>query len=142
MPESLRAWDGGCCLSLSQRTTLAERLQRRLERVWGMLRLPVMQKLDMVIKYTSPEMAPRLEAALAVWELAAASVMEREQSLTILEELHRYRAVGKQLPGLDQEEANALTALEVATVYALKVSAPHPQKRTHELLGLLPLGVG
>ena len=101
--------------------SLAERLQKRLERVWALLRLPVMQKLDMVIKYTSPQMAPRLEAALVTWELAAASVAEREQSLTILEELAAYRAQGRALPGLDREEAHALTALEVATVYALKV---------------------
>jgi len=103
--------------------TLAEQLQRRLERVWQVLRLPVMQKLDMVIKYTSEEFAHNLEAALQVWELAAAAVTEREQNLTILEELQKYKATGADVPGMKEEERRALAALQNATVYVLKADA-------------------
>ncbi|KAK9811594.1 hypothetical protein WJX72_006692 [[Myrmecia] bisecta] len=66
---------------------MAEHLQARLERIWSSLRLPIMAKLDMVIKYTSPHMSTLFEAALEAWEAAAAVVMERERLLGLLVEV-------------------------------------------------------
>ena len=51
----------------------------RLERVWGILQLPVTAKLDWVIKYTGPEAGDLFEPALQAFEQAAAAVLERER---------------------------------------------------------------
>eukprot|EP00873_Tetraselmis_striata_P028491 jgi/Tetstr1/448755/TSEL_035990.t1 len=61
--------------------TEADTLQARLERTWGMLEMPMMAKLDMVIKYTSKAVAAELEEALDLWEAATACVVERERLL-------------------------------------------------------------
>ena len=54
-------------------------VQVRLERVWGILRVPVTAKLDWVIRYTGPEGSDLFEPALQAWEQAAAAVLERER---------------------------------------------------------------
>lgn len=54
-------------------------LQSRLERVWAVLQLPVLAKLDMVVKYTSTELSHQFEGALEAFEAAAAAVLERER---------------------------------------------------------------
>lgn len=46
-----------------------------------MLEMPMMAKLDMVIKYTSKAVAAELEEALDLWEAATACVVERERLL-------------------------------------------------------------
>ena len=51
----------------------------RLERVWGILQMPVTAKLDWVIRYTGPEAADMFEPALQAFEQAAAAVLERER---------------------------------------------------------------
>ena len=54
-------------------------MQVRLERVWGILQMPVTAKLDWVIRYTGPEAADMFEPALQAFEQAAAAVLERER---------------------------------------------------------------
>lgn len=54
-------------------------VQVRLERVWGILHMPVTAKLDWVIKYTGPQAADMFEPALQAFEQAAAAVLERER---------------------------------------------------------------
>ena len=54
-------------------------VQVRLERMWGILQLPVTAKLDWVISYTGPEAADMFEPALQAFEQAAAAVLERER---------------------------------------------------------------
>ena len=54
-------------------------VQVRLERVWGILQMPVTAKLDWVIRYTGPEAADMFEPALQAFEQAAAAVLERER---------------------------------------------------------------
>ena len=56
--------------------------QVRLERVWGILQLPVTAKLDWVIRYTGQEAGDLFEPALQAWEQAAAAVLERERCTT------------------------------------------------------------
>lgn len=63
----------------SQQSATAEFDQVRLERVWGVLQLPVTAKLDWVIKYTGPEAGDLFEPALQAFEQAAAAVLERER---------------------------------------------------------------
>jgi len=53
----------------------------------GLLEMPMMGKLDMVIKYTAKEISPRLEQALEIWESGAASVVERERLLSMMLEI-------------------------------------------------------
>lgn len=46
--------------------------------------MPMMSKLDMVIKYTSRDLSPSLEDALEVWESGAAALQERERLLGLM----------------------------------------------------------
>lgn len=59
-------------------------MQVRLERVWGILQLPVSAKLDWVIRYTGQEAGGLFEPALQAWEQAAAAVLERERYCTVV----------------------------------------------------------
>lgn len=59
-------------------------VQIRLERVWGILQMPVTTKLDWVIRYTGEEGSDLFEPALQAWEQAAAAVLERERSVCAL----------------------------------------------------------
>ena len=54
-------------------------LQVRLERVWGILQMPITAKLDWVIRYTEGDASALFEPALQAWEQAAAAVLERER---------------------------------------------------------------
>eukprot|EP00741_Cyanophora_paradoxa_P012162 tig00020603_g11750.t1 len=54
------------------------RLQARLERMQEQLEMPLRERLDMAIKYTTREHAPRLERAVAAWEDAARAVAKVE----------------------------------------------------------------
>ncbi|KAK3243859.1 hypothetical protein CYMTET_46513, partial [Cymbomonas tetramitiformis] len=110
-------------LAVDEGLSLAEALQRRLERVWQLLRMPVMQKLDMVIKYTSKELSHHLEAALACWEAGAAALLERERALTDLEALAKARQQSGTTATSEKEEIAAQHALERATVFLLKADA-------------------
>ena len=65
---------------------LADVLQQRLERVWTLLRMPVMQKLNMVLKYTDRDNAHVLELAIDAYEYAAASLQVEE---ALVDELNR-----------------------------------------------------
>ena len=55
------------------------RANRAFERVWELLRMPVMQKLNMVLKYTDRDNAHMLEMAIEAYEYAAASLQLEEE---------------------------------------------------------------
>ena len=61
-------------------------VQRRLETVWAELRMPVMAKLDMAVKYTAVGEARSalLNEALPLWERASSAIRTREQALATL----------------------------------------------------------
>jgi hypothetical protein len=62
-------------------------VQHRLEDVWASLRMPVMAKLDMAVKYTAGGGTTRLiTEALPKWESAASLIKEREAALAIIVE--------------------------------------------------------
>eukprot|EP00741_Cyanophora_paradoxa_P012177 tig00020603_g11765.t1 len=92
------------------------RLQARLERVQEQLEMPLRERLDMAIKYTTREHAPRLERAVAAWEDAARAVAKVEDIVRHLEEVDRQweerRLVGARMaeeprdrPAAESEEA-------------------------------------
>jgi hypothetical protein len=80
-------WENDFIKILLSKFNLYHYVQARLERIWSLLRFPIMPKLDMVIKYTSPEWSHHLEAALHAWEYAAAAVLDRERVVADLERL-------------------------------------------------------
>ena len=62
-------------------------VQHRLENVWADLRMPVMAKLDMAVKYTAGGGTTRLiTEALPKWESAASLIKEREAALAVIKE--------------------------------------------------------
>lgn len=62
-------------------------VQHRLEKVWADLRMPVMAKLDMAVKYTAGGGTTRLiTEALPKWESAASLIKEREAALAVIKE--------------------------------------------------------
>eukprot|EP00898_Chlorokybus_atmophyticus_P000632 jgi/Chlat1/156/Chrsp1S03101 len=72
--------------ALPPSATEAEALQRRLERVWAVFRTPVMERMDMVLKYTAKDRADALETALEAWERAAEAFLQREHVLELRRE--------------------------------------------------------
>jgi len=63
---------------------LAGLLQARLERIWGLLEMPVPEKLDIVTKFTSEENSERLPDVLSAYEACAAGILAREAALGLL----------------------------------------------------------
>ena len=53
-------------------------IQGRLERIWTILDMPLVQRLDMVLEYTRKERVLQFEKGLDTWEKAAATVTQRE----------------------------------------------------------------
>ena len=70
-------------------TALPENAQRRLEQVWADLRMPVMHKLDMAVKYTAAgeNRELLLSEALPLWEQVAAAIHRREMALEMMSEV-------------------------------------------------------
>ncbi|XP_031563781.1 coiled-coil domain-containing protein 87-like [Actinia tenebrosa] len=64
-------------------------LQDRLERLWTLLCMPDVQRLDMAIKYSSEPYKNNLLNALSAWEVATEAVLQRESLLTKLEDFER-----------------------------------------------------
>ncbi|KAL7751838.1 hypothetical protein RI367_002838 [Sorochytrium milnesiophthora] len=56
-------------------------LQRRLERIWLCLHMPVRERLDMALKYAGDRFVLKLEKALETWEPCVAAIQQREQVL-------------------------------------------------------------
>jgi len=90
--------------------TGADVLQGRLERIWGLLEMPMMAKLDMVMKYTSRELSADLEEALWIWEGAAATVVERERLLGIMVDMQETMDSGN----INRRLINPLNITDVA----------------------------
>ena len=63
---------------------LAGLLQARLERIWGLLEMPVAEKLDIVTKFTSEELSEQLPDALTAYESCAAGILAREAAMGLL----------------------------------------------------------
>ena len=62
-------------------------VQHRLENVWADLRMPVMAKLDMAVKYTAAGGTTQLiTEALPKWESAATLIKEREAIIAVIKE--------------------------------------------------------
>eukprot|EP01050_Picozoa_sp_SAG11_P012589 SAG11_NODE_1408_length_4998_cov_19.780772_2_plen_749_part_00 len=59
-------------------TPLPVEVQRRLETLWAELRMPVMEKLDMAVKYTGRDSHALVRDALPKWERAAFLIAARE----------------------------------------------------------------
>lgn len=63
--------------------------QKRLERIWSLLRMSDSDKLDMAIKYCTNEYAQNLISAIELWEKATDLIVEREKQLYELENFER-----------------------------------------------------
>lgn len=68
-------------------------VQARLERLWNILKMPMVARIDMVIKYTSDPFADRLEQALDAWDSAAAAILHREDLLGRLVAVQKVRGI-------------------------------------------------
>ncbi|KAL3143702.1 Coiled-coil domain-containing protein 87 [Trebouxia sp. C0009 RCD-2024] len=94
----------------SQQSATAEFDQVRLERVWGVLQLPVTAKLDWVIKYTGPEAGDLFEPALQAFEQAAAAVLERERLVGQLSQIQQQLAQ----PGCNHKAQGTMQELSLS----------------------------
>ena len=63
--------------------------QKRLERIWTLLRMSDTAKLDMAIKYSTNEYVDKLAGAVNDWEAAANLIAERERHIYQLEQFER-----------------------------------------------------
>lgn len=61
--------------------SLSERLQRRLERIWTRLQMPMQEKLDLVLKHTSVSVSHSIEQALDLWEDGIAAIEEYQRAV-------------------------------------------------------------
>uniref|UniRef100_W5LAR7 Coiled-coil domain containing 87 n=1 Tax=Astyanax mexicanus TaxID=7994 RepID=W5LAR7_ASTMX len=66
-----------------------EQIHARLERIWMILCLPEMQRLDMAIKYSTRAHRGEMEEAISAWEQAAQLIQQREYLLSHLEMFER-----------------------------------------------------
>eukprot|EP00227_Mantoniella_beaufortii_P011993 CAMPEP_0197587240 /NCGR_PEP_ID=MMETSP1326-20131121/8934_1 /TAXON_ID=1155430 /ORGANISM="Genus nov. species nov., Strain RCC2288" /LENGTH=176 /DNA_ID=CAMNT_0043151943 /DNA_START=9 /DNA_END=539 /DNA_ORIENTATION=+ len=101
-----------------------------------------MAKLDMVIKYTSPEWSHQLEAALGAWEFSAAAVLNRERVVADLERLAADADAAAEARGLDEsdqalssEETAAYLAVERATLHVVRADR-YLQREYYDVLTL------
>ncbi|KAJ3025920.1 Coiled-coil domain-containing protein 87, partial [Rhizophlyctis rosea] len=65
------------------------RSQEELERIWGRLRMPVDQKVDMAVKYGSHRFAHKLGMAIQHWTAVSEHILTRETLLKEIEEFER-----------------------------------------------------
>lgn len=64
--------------------------QKRLERIWTLLRMTDTAKLDMVIKYSTHEYIYNLIPAIDEWERATSLIIEREKFIHELEGFEKF----------------------------------------------------
>jgi hypothetical protein len=85
-PSSSSSSSASASSGLATTVALPVDAQRRLEVVWADLRMPVMHKLDMAVKYTavSAQRSTLVNEALPLWETAATAVTRRERALEAL----------------------------------------------------------
>jgi len=112
---------------------LADILQQRLERVWELLRMPVMQKLNMVLKYTDRDNAHMLEMAIEAYEYAAASLQLEE---ALIDEWNRALGYGDSTGRVDPSlpAPRSVGELEVA-VASVRVHIAEAKARLMDDLG-------
>ncbi|XP_069480108.1 coiled-coil domain-containing protein 87 [Ambystoma mexicanum] len=72
-------------LELQSQTAADEMLQSRLEAIWTRLHVPEGERLDMAIKYSSPENIGLILQAVSAWEKVSQVIHRREQLLAKLE---------------------------------------------------------
>ena len=64
--------------SLPTAPTASMAVQSRLERIWAILDMPVVRRLDMVLQYTHKDRVLKFDKGLTTWEKAAATIQLRE----------------------------------------------------------------
>jgi len=104
--------------SQKEKELTEEELQQMLERAWEMLALPKMNRIDSMIKYTTPQHAPHFEQAAKGWDDAARAILERESALAVLQAFEKEQDVGATLramknAGADEEEKSRLMLEEI-----------------------------
>ncbi len=90
------------------------------DRLWKILRMPMMKKLDLVIKYTSRDMSSRLEGALDAWEAGAAALLRREEMVNNLQSAIALMGDGNNNRNAQIEVDRAKKGMHAMTVYVLK----------------------
>eukprot|EP00163_Fabomonas_tropica_P004658 TRINITY_DN1409_c0_g1_i1.p1 TRINITY_DN1409_c0_g1~~TRINITY_DN1409_c0_g1_i1.p1 ORF type:complete len:1348 (-),score=333.07 TRINITY_DN1409_c0_g1_i1:60-4103(-) len=65
---------------------LQSKHQQLLERLWNTARMPVYQKVDMMVKYTTESYAKKIDAALQQWDLCIKLAQDRERALEALQD--------------------------------------------------------
>ncbi|KAJ3396475.1 Coiled-coil domain-containing protein 87 [Lobulomyces angularis] len=60
-------------------------IQKQLEKIWKILKMPLDQKMDMVVKYSSPKFAKDVKEALESWKSASRCIIKREILLKKIE---------------------------------------------------------
>ncbi|GMH33325.1 hypothetical protein BSKO_01159 [Bryopsis sp. KO-2023] len=108
---------------------LEDTLVARLERLWFILQMPMDEKIEVVIKYTSETNADGFEDALDIWEMAAAAVLHRESTLGELV------AVRRSLSKDSKAEINISRLEEVARQFLHASERVHEMKRKLEEIG-------
>lgn len=65
------------------------RTQWRVQRVWDVMHMPALQRLEMLVQFAEWGFAERVEGVLDAWEAAAAAVSTREAALAALDAVRR-----------------------------------------------------
>eukprot|EP00798_Chlamydomonas_sp_ICE-L_P008200 gene8200-1462_t len=65
--------------------TASQHLQARLERLWTLLKVPLTQRLDMVLSYTKQDRANQFEEAVGMWEECTALMLHRQEKQHAIE---------------------------------------------------------
>ena len=68
---------------------MARILQARLERIWRLLEMPVMDRLDMVTKYTDREASVVMVQALDCWEHCTGICLSHERLIELMQDMPR-----------------------------------------------------
>ncbi|KAL0244924.1 hypothetical protein GEMRC1_009004 [Eukaryota sp. GEM-RC1] len=64
------------------RNHVIDELSQRFDDVMTVLAMPLLQKIDLMIKYTTTEFVFRLKEAVVLWEMASVSITQRERLLS------------------------------------------------------------
>ncbi|GAX79773.1 hypothetical protein CEUSTIGMA_g7213.t1 [Chlamydomonas eustigma] len=68
--------------------------QARLDRIWTMLQVPLVKRLDMVLMYASKDRVLQMERGLDAWEKASAVVLNRENLISQYRDIKQGLEIG------------------------------------------------
>ncbi|OQR98697.1 hypothetical protein ACHHYP_08231 [Achlya hypogyna] len=88
-------------------------LSVRFETVWRGLQMPTTRRFDLALKYSQPEFAHRLADAVALWELCAHWIAERESTMEAIKKLLKAGDAGA--PGVAHSLYDLMLVLLSAT---------------------------